>query len=56
MTNYEKIQNMSLEKMAKFLCRHKVSVPCEYCTANNKQDCKTNVQIYKDWLNEESEE
>lgn len=56
MTNYEKIQNMSLEKMAKFLCEHIDGVPCEYCTANNKQACKANIKRHKDWLNEEGEE
>lgn len=55
-TNYEAIQNMSLEKMAKFLCRYGAGVPCSYCTANNKDSCKANVERCKDWLNEESEE
>lgn len=56
MTNYEKIKNMSIEEMAKFLCKHETVFPCEFCTAHNKQACKANVQANKDWLNEESEE
>lgn len=56
MTNYEAIKNMSLEKMAKFLCEHGDGVPCSYCTANNKASCKANVKIRKDWLMEEKNE
>ena len=56
MTNYEAIKNMSPEEMARFLCRHETGFTCEDCTANNKQACKYNVEMLKDWLNEESEE
>ena len=55
-TNYEAIKNMSLEKMAKFLCRYGTGVPCSYCTANNKDSCKANVERCKDWLMEEKNE
>lgn len=43
MINYEAIKNMSIDEMAKFLCRYGTGVPCSYCTANNKQGCKANV-------------
>ena len=56
MTNYEKIQNMSPEEMARFLCRYIDGVPCLYCTAHNTQYCKEYIKRRKDWLNEESEE
>lgn len=52
-TNYEAIKNMSLEEMARFLCKHETGFPCEHCTANNKQACKYNVEMCKDWLMEE---
>ena len=52
-TNYEAIKNMSLEEMARFLCKHETGFPCEHCTANNKDSCKANVERRKDWLMEE---
>lgn len=51
MTNYEAIKNMSIDEMAKFLCRYETGVPCSYCTANNNDSCKANVERRKDWLN-----
>lgn len=54
MKNYEKIRNMSLEDMAKFLAAEQ----CENCEQNSICDSSDsycnpdyNYKIYKNWLN-----
>lgn len=53
-TNYDRIQNMSIEEMAEFLHTY---FTCEYecaaCNENCTEDC---LSAIKEWLQAESEE
>lgn len=52
MTNYEKIKNMSVEEMAKFMDIHS-NYPCRHCIG-----CESNIdceQGIRKWLESEAE-
>jgi hypothetical protein len=58
MNNFEKIKNMTLDEMAKYLTKL-TSTYCEYCTF--KEYCEDNEddiscrEVLKQWLQQESE-
>jgi len=52
MTNFESIKNMSMEELAKFLCRGNYS--CGRCVyETDKEKCKAELDMYKNWLESE---
>lgn len=62
MTNFDKIKEMGVDELAKAISRGISSDPCDYCKYAEKCDahyyCKynkiaTDVEIIKDWLNDE---
>lgn len=62
MTNFEKIKNMTVYELAKFINDGVSSDPCDYCihseNACNSDLCggKDDVDIIAEWLRSEAEE
>ena len=50
MNNYEKIRNMSIEEMARWLCKKELD--CDHCMFWYKKDCGIN-NPFIEWLKEE---
>ena len=52
MTNYEKIKNLSVEEMARFMDIHNI-YPCRHCIGcENSSSCEQGI---KKWLESEAE-
>ena len=55
MTNYEKIKNMTVEELARFLCFNKE--PCKRCAFHsNPCLCSDAVDVHRKWLESEVKE
>ena len=53
MTNYERIKNMTIDEMARFLCQQ--GTPCKRCDLAHKPCiCSDAVEIHKKWLEVEA--
>ena len=55
MTNYERIKNMSIDEMARFLCSNEQ--PCKRCAFKNKPClCSDAIEVHLKWLEDEADE
>ena len=55
MTNFEKIKNMNVEELAKFLCLFNYEIPRLYaCNEVYCENCKENFICFVKWLNMEA--